>query len=185
MRSVQPIKPALFSLTLIVACFWGCGESDIPEAPADRYEVRGIVRQLPKGSTQELYIHHEAIPTFVNIDGEIEPMGSMAMPFPVADANLPQDLKAGDKVTFQFEVSWNGSPPLRLIHLEKLPPETLLAFEIPNKGDEETPDGEHEGHAMDHLGDEEHGGLGHGGGDPHGDGQHGDGQPGDGEQADN
>ena len=182
------------ALLLALSISWACA-GDEPVQPGERYEVRGIVRQLPKGPKQELYIHHEAIPHFVGIDGEIQPMDAMAMPFPVEAAALPDDLKAGDKVTFEFEVSWQGSPPLRLLTLEKLPPETVLAFEMSdseqtmdhgshgdhgNHGDhgeagheahgDGAPEAEsHGAHGMDHLGDEEHGGLGHGGGDQNAD----------------
>lgn len=150
---------------LIVLSFGACGGNSPESSESASYTTRGIVRQLGDGPAQELLIHHEAIPTFVNIDGEVQGMDSMAMPFPVDEAALPEDLQVGDKVSFEFEVSWTGSPPMRLLSLEKLPPETLLAFEMPQ--DSGTPSESSEGHDhhgdQGHLGDQEHGGLGHSG----------------------
>ncbi len=165
-------------VTALIVLFLGaCGGSSPESTEAASYTTRGIVRQLGDGPAQELFIHHEAIPTFVNIDGEVQGMGSMAMPFPVDEAALPSDLQVGDKVSFEFEVNWTGSPPMRLLSVEKLPPETLLAFEMPQAGDapaESSEDhGPHEDHGLhgdhgqhedqEHLGDQEHGGLGHSG----------------------
>lgn len=147
-----------------VAALVGCGSQEAPAEPGDRYQARGVVRQLPQPPGQELYIHHEAIPTFKNMDGEVEGMGAMAMPFPIDAAPVPEGLKVGDKVSFEFEVNWTGSPPMRLLSLEVLPADTLLEFERPADGptdaeseSQELPEGAH--------GDHEHGGLGHGGGD--------------------
>ena len=152
---------------LIVLSLGACGGSSSESTESASYTTRGIVRQLGDGPSQELFIHHEAIPSFVNIDGEVQGMDSMAMPFPVDEAALPGDLQVGDKVSFEFEVNWTGSPPMRLLSLEKLPPETLLAFEMPQSSDSPSDSSEGHGHHgnHDHLGDQEHGGLGHGGGD--------------------
>lgn len=124
-----------FAARVLVVMTVGAGfaacSPDAPEPAADSrsYTVRGVVRQVAQPPAQELYIHHEEIPNFVNIKGEAVTMGSMAMPFPVVDTPLPADLKAGDKVSFEFEVSWQGSPPMRLLSLTKLDPDTLLSFE--------------------------------------------------------
>jgi hypothetical protein len=102
-----------------------------PPPPADTYETRGLVRQLPRAERpgSELYIHHEAVPDFRDADGEVVGMESMAMPFPVADPSMLDGLEPGDKVAFTFEMRWEGGDPLLVTRLEKLPPETRLAFE--------------------------------------------------------
>ena len=164
LRLSVPLSLALgISLALFMASCNG-SSPDPDESSAASYRTRGVVRQLAKGPAQELFIHHEAIPTFVNMDGEVQGMGSMAMPFPVSETALPDDLQVGDKVSFEFEVNWTGSPPMRLLALEKLAPDTLLSFEMPESRDpaaDPLPDSSSDGH----LGDHEHGGLGHGGGD--------------------
>ena len=166
-------RPFLYlSSALLVVCLWACGGSDDSSEsdPSYHYSARGVVRQVPVPPGQELYIHHEEIPDFVNIDGEVQGMGSMAMPFPISETPLPPDLKAGDKVAFQFEVQWNGSPPMRLLSLEKLPPETVLSFEAPTEASDaasEASTTEHEGHEGGHEHEgEAHDGSGHEGHEP-------------------
>lgn len=133
-------------LSLVMTACSGSPETDADAPKAQSYESRGIVRQLAAPPGQEMQIHHEAIPTFVDMDGEVVGMGSMSMPFPVADTELPADLQAGDKVSFTFEVSWTGSPPMRLLSLEKLPADTVLSFETTETGGSEAPAEGHEGH---------------------------------------
>lgn len=119
---------ALAPLLLLVLAV--CGADEPSPAPPDTYSARGIVRQLPReGRPVELYIHHEAIPSFKDMDGKVVGMDSMAMPFAVADPALIKGLAAGDRVAFDFEMSWQGRDPLSITRLEKLPPETRLAFE--------------------------------------------------------
>ena len=144
-----PLLCSLFLLSTLSAC---APQSKQDEAPAQRYEARGIVRQLADPPAQELYIQHEEIPSFINIDGEVVGMGSMAMPFPVSETPLPADLKAGDKVSFEFEVSWYGSPPMRLLSLQRLEPNTILSFETESASD--TPS--HEAGPGDHGNHEDH-----------------------------
>ena len=57
-------------------------------------------------------------------------MKSMAMPFPV-DPSMLEGVEVGDRVSFDFEVSWTGSPPMKVTRLEVLPPDTVLGFETP------------------------------------------------------
>ena len=117
----------------LVACGGGDGggeEATTTEEPTDvqRYDVRGIVRQLPGPGGQELMIRHEAIPDFVNSSGEAVGMDAMTMGFPVADEVDLSAFAPGDSVRFVFEVRWGGSPPLRLTSMEELPPGTALEF---------------------------------------------------------
>lgn len=106
-----------------------CGPAEPP--PPDVYELRGVVRQLPSSGSpgSALLIRHETVPDFEDADGEVVGMVSMTMPFAVADEELLADLRVGDKITATFEVRWQGKDPLRITAMEKLPPETVLAFE--------------------------------------------------------
>lgn len=131
-RTSLPLLVALslVPLTIFVACFG----SDTPsgDAPPDVYSTRGIVRALPSADQpgSELQIRHEELPDFKSADGEVVGMKSMTMPFP-AGAELLDGVSVGDKVSFDFEVRWTGSPPMRVTRLEVLPPDTTLAFESP------------------------------------------------------
>ncbi len=120
--------PAALLLPLLALA--ACGPSE-PPPPPDVYQTRGLVRQLPDAGKpgSALLIHHEAIAEFKDADGEVVGMESMAMPFPVADATQLDGLVAGDRIGFTFEVHWQGGNPLLVTALEKLPPETRLAFE--------------------------------------------------------
>lgn len=124
-----------FLIAVIALLALAC--STPPETPstasseARTYEVRGLVQKLPNGATpapQEILIRHEAIPDFVDIHGQQVGMDAMTMPFPVTQPALVDGIAVGDKISFQFEVSWESSPPLRMKTIEKLPPETELSF---------------------------------------------------------
>lgn len=135
MRRLPGRKPHLVHLVLTLGVI-ACGETgNPPPAPsptAQIYEVRGIVRQLPTdpdAAGAEILIRHEAIPDFVEMNGETSRMGAMSMPFPIDDSKLLEGLEPGDKVTFEFAVDWEGSPPLRLLKLSKLPAETILELD--------------------------------------------------------
>lgn len=72
----------------------GCGKAQ-PESPAQRYNVRGIIRGFaPDRSTVD--IEHETIPDF---------MPSMTMPFRASDPKEIAQLRTGDAVAFQLEVT--------------------------------------------------------------------------------
>ncbi|MEM9557645.1 MAG: copper-binding protein [Acidobacteriota bacterium] len=120
----------LFAGLCGIAVLTGCG-GDAATAPDATYETRGIVRQLPDASLpgSELMVHHEAIDSFVDSSGETVGMGSMAMPFPLADAAMLEGLEVGDRVRMVFTVDWDGSPPLEVIELEALPADSRLSFE--------------------------------------------------------
>ena len=152
--------PLALCLTLALA---GCSTEpeaperpERPERPAKTYETRGIVRQLPAAGTPgaELFIHHEAIPSFESIDGEVTGMDSMAMGFPVPEPGLIEGLNVGDKVAFSLLVDWNGSPPLLITDLQKLPADTVLSFD--NTDDSQS---DHSSHGTD-PGNEDHGDSG-------------------------
>ena len=101
----------------------GAGEA----SPAvQRYEVRGEVNRLPAASADALFVRHEAIPGFVDMDGEVVGMDSMTMPFPLADGVDLAGIQPGDKVRFTLEVEWEGDPPYRITRVEELPAATAL-----------------------------------------------------------
>jgi Cu/Ag efflux protein CusF len=94
--------------------------------PDATYTVRGVVWQLPGPAGDELTVHHEAIPEFVDRKGERSGMDSMTMPFGVAPDVTLADVTAGDKVAMTFELRWQDAQPLRIVRLEELPPDTEL-----------------------------------------------------------
>lgn len=101
-------------------------------APDQTYAARGVVRQLPDPTRPgggELLIAHEAVPDFVDSEGQEVGMAAMTMPFALADPALLDGLAAGDKIGFDFEVRWQGGPPLRITRVERLPVSTRLSFE--------------------------------------------------------
>lgn len=137
---------ALLVAGLLAAC--GGGEPAAPEAeepsgpPDQTYTVRGEVVALPdleRGAERQLRVRHEAIPDFVGFEGEVVGMASMVMPFPVAAGVDLEGLEAGDPVEMTFEVRWEGSPPLQVVELRRLPEGTELDF-----GNEEPLPGEGE-----------------------------------------
>lgn len=95
---------------------------------AKDYQVKGLVKAI-SADRREVQIHHEAVPDFIGIAGMPEPMGSMTMPFPVADPALLEGLAAGDRVDFTFRVEWDGKLPLSVVEIAKLPADARLSFE--------------------------------------------------------
>lgn len=134
-RNRRPRTPWIL---LAVGILAACGaEPEAPAVPAT-YEVRGLVRQLPRPDhpRPEILVHHEAIPDFRDDQGKTVGMEAMSMAFPV-DPALAADFSVGDKVAFELEVAWDGSPPVRIVGLEKLPEDTRLDFsKLPPSGDE-------------------------------------------------
>jgi len=108
---------ALASWLLIL----GCG-AEKPAAEAASYTVEGEIQRLPEEGRElrEVWIRHEEIPDFVDLHGEVVGMEPMSMPFPAAEDLSLEGLEVGDRVEFEFEVDWQGDPPLRLTRIEKL-----------------------------------------------------------------
>lgn len=122
-------------LTLVIVVMGGCGgggaeppESDVPPRS---YEMRGMVRQISPADAEErqIWIHHEAIPEFVDIRGNAAPMDAMTMPFHLTESVDLSAVEPGDKVSFRLDVDWGASVPARIGSLAVLEPDTPLAFE--------------------------------------------------------
>lgn len=92
------------------------------------YTVRGELAQPPAPNATEIYIHHEAMPDFVNAFGEKSGMKSMSMGFAVDSVSI-EGLAAGDKLEIAFVTDWDQKPALRLTKLTKLPPDTALVLD--------------------------------------------------------
>lgn len=124
---------------LVLLASAGCQRE--PQAPPESYRVRAQVRQVPApdATRGEIYIRHEAIPSFKNEDGEVVGMDSMSMSFPLADVGLAADVTPGDRIEMAFEVSWHGGNPLKVTAIEKLPEGTRLAFETDPAAEEPPP----------------------------------------------
>ncbi len=137
----------VLALVLLVVNLAACGtrkEAAGPEAPPDAtYVVRGEVARLPAasgaGGAGEIWIRHEAIPGFKDLDGKVVGMDSMTMPFSVTAAGAASlaGIAGGDRVELRLEMRWRGSAtPAAVTVLSKLPAGTRLDFDPP---DEEAP----------------------------------------------
>jgi len=119
-------------LTLSPIGFACGGSSDLPaDAPAPAtYEVRGVIRQVREvgDNKTQLFIHHEAVPEFVGIQGDVVGMKSMTMPFTVAESVDLTGIEPGSKVHFELAVDWSLSEPGVITAIETLPEDTVLTF---------------------------------------------------------
>jgi len=117
------------------------------EANPDRYTVRGAIAQLPTdGPVAELQIHHEPIPDFRDRNGVVREfedgstgMREMVMPFPVAEGVSLEGFDNGDKVEFDFEVTW-GATPYQVTAIRELPADTELNLGASEAPDDSPPD---------------------------------------------
>ena len=124
---------AAIVLVLGIVLINSCGGTEAPESdvPPKSYEMRGMVRQIstPDAAERQIWIHHEAIPEFVDIRGNTAPMDAMTMPFHLTEAVDLSEVEPGDKVSFRLDVDWSAGVPARIGNLELLEPDTPLAFE--------------------------------------------------------
>lgn len=127
MRSNGMIGKLLLAITLAATAPLGLGGCKQDEtAAAASYTVRGQIETLPAAAGQAVYVHHEAIPTFVTHDGKQAGMMSMTMGFAVAPGVSLDGLAKGDKVEFTFVVDWDANPTTQITAIRKLPAETTL-----------------------------------------------------------
>ena len=107
------------------------GEGTEEGPPPRTYELREVIRQISEtadGDTR-LWIHHETVPDFVGLDGKVEPMKAMIMPFTVSDTLDVSDLAPATKIAFELTVDWSAAEPGLITAIEILPEGTVLAFE--------------------------------------------------------
>jgi Cu/Ag efflux protein CusF len=124
MQTIQSLA-ALVALAALALAPAACKQE--PAAPAAQYTVRGEIKSLPQpGGDAVLYVHHEAIPTFVTREGQQRGMMSMSMPFGVPAGVSVEGLAPGDKVEFTFAVHWDENPPTQLTAIRELPADTQL-----------------------------------------------------------
>jgi hypothetical protein len=90
--------------------------------------VRGLVTQLPdpEDPTTGFFVHHEAIPDFRHLDGQVSGMDSMTMPFPVAEEVSLEGVTVGDKVEFELTVDWEADPVTEVTAVRRLDSATEL-----------------------------------------------------------
>jgi Cu/Ag efflux protein CusF len=144
----------LVALALLAAA--GACTPAAEEAEVHRYTVAGEIVRLPEAGRPdgaEIYIRHEAVPTFVDSKGETVGMEAMTMGFPLARSLDLTGLAAGDRIEFDFEVRWQGSPPVQVTRVVKAPDAAPIEpADAPVGGDaaEEAPtdhaDADHSGH---------------------------------------
>jgi Cu/Ag efflux protein CusF len=132
MSDLQKTLPLLL-VTLVGLVPAACGQHQPDSLPpvVHTYDVRGVVRQLPRPAAPqpEIWIRHESISDFVDISGKVKGMDSMTMPFfPAPELSL-DGIAVGDKITFTLEVDWDATPPAQLTAIEKLPAATVLEWE--------------------------------------------------------
>ena len=132
MRTIATLRGAfLAGLTLVLACTEQCGCESVQEEAAlgpaaATYRTRGKVTHVPADATQQMIVHHEAIPDFQDQSGEKVGMHSMSMRFAVNPEVVPQGLSKDAPIAFDFEVRWDGDVPLRIVKIEALPKDTAL-----------------------------------------------------------
>ena len=128
----------LFFAVLCISLVIGCGEESSPPPQPDAaeeiiyntYIMRGrITRMLDRSNpASELFIKHEAINDFKDMDGQAIGMPAMTMPFPVAKDVSLAGLAVGDIVQFTFRVTWRPRQSWQLTSITKLPAGTELDF---------------------------------------------------------
>lgn len=116
-------------------------EADVDgEARLDVYtSIQGEIKSMPSEGMMggEAQIRHRQIPDFKGADGSIPEtqdgipgMRSMTMPFPIADGVSLDGYAVGDKVEFDFAVSWDGPrPSWEITRIVKLDPSTEIDYE--------------------------------------------------------
>ncbi len=116
---------------LATAGLAGCGSEPVEQWPPVKvYTVRGEVQGLPAPEPpgNRITIRHEAIPDFIGILGDPEPMKAMTMKFDLAEEVDTSALEIGEKIEFGLEVDWSADKRARVISIRTLPPETELQF---------------------------------------------------------
>ncbi len=114
---------------LLTMAALGCTPPAPPlPAPDHVYTTRGRIERLQDRTDDHVRILHEAIPEFVGVDGAVTGMGSMTMPFTIAEGVSLAGAGPGSKVAFTFESRWAGPVPLLVTSLKLLPAQTELTL---------------------------------------------------------
>lgn len=108
-------------LPLAVALFVLSCRGNPPALPEHTYTVAAEIIRIssPNEPRREILLQHEAVPEFVDQDGNKVGMAAMTMPFPVAARVNLADFQPTDKVRATFVVRFQGSPPYEVTRLEK------------------------------------------------------------------
>lgn len=101
--------------------------------------VIGEIKSLPRPESngESTKIRHVQIKDFKGADGEIPVtadgipgMRSMTMAFPMAEGVSIDGYSVGDKVDFDFEVTWdNGRATWEVTRIEKLDPSVEIDYQ--------------------------------------------------------
>lgn len=129
-RAFPPRPTALRAVLCACAILSGCSQEPPLPPPDQTYTLRGKIETLPqKGKPMsELTIHHEPLPAFRDINGNVVGMTAMVMPFTPTKTIDLTPFSPGDIVEFTFEVRWKSLPYSRLTRMTKLPSDTQLNF---------------------------------------------------------
>ena len=133
-RRIAISIPLVAWVVLLASCGEQSQVSDDGLPPPATYEVRGLVRHVKQqsiGGTQ-LSIRHEAMPDFIGINGQVEGMKSMTMPFTVAESVDLEGIAPGTKILFHLTVDWSAPEPALITAIEILVPDSALQLESPN-----------------------------------------------------
>ena len=131
----QPATRIFAFFLLLALAIPGCRHKHTAPLPAGEasetqtYLVRGIVEKLPDARThpRQITIKSEAVDNFIGPDGHPSPMAAMVMDYPLAKAVSINGLAPGSKVTFTYQVNWNGGID-QITRIQKLSASTKLNF---------------------------------------------------------
>lgn len=84
------------------------GEAQEPQQTGDRYDARGVVREIRR-ERRSITIHHEPVPGY---------MPEMTMPFDLEDMSLLEGVSVGDTVAFTFTREEGGRHVIRSMRVE-------------------------------------------------------------------
>ncbi len=108
---------------VVVAALLAVGCSKGKKKETHAYTVRAVVDKAPAAGV--VYLHHEAVPDFVDAFGDTLTMKSMTMGFALGSVD-PSTVAKGDVVEVHFHTDWDTKPTLRIDSIKKLPPDTQL-----------------------------------------------------------
>jgi Cu/Ag efflux protein CusF len=120
------VLASLLFFTLLSAAACDDEGGDEPAVPADAtYTVRGRVSDI---TGNDVSIAHEAIPDFVNREGETVGMESMTMAFHRPDGVSLDGIDVNDAVEITFEVRFQSAEVLTITAIRRLPADTALGL---------------------------------------------------------